>query len=105
MIIKITFAIQCASIAMALIIAHEYHDAKTANAAKLAAARGFLRNTERIRAAAVSLTSTECVSGVSYDAFGRRFSGVPARSPCRLDLRGGSRSCVSRLRHRGSGRS
>jgi hypothetical protein len=38
MITRITFAIQCASIAMALIIAHEYHDAKTANAAKLAAA-------------------------------------------------------------------
>ena len=36
MIIKITFAIQCASIVMALIIAHEYHDAKAANAAKLA---------------------------------------------------------------------
>jgi hypothetical protein len=36
MIIKITFAIQCVSIIMALIIAHEYHDAKAANAAKLA---------------------------------------------------------------------
>jgi len=38
MIIKITFAIQCASIIMALLIAYEYHDAKAANAAKLAAA-------------------------------------------------------------------
>ena len=38
MITKITFAIQCVSIIMALLIAHEYHDAKAANAAKLAAA-------------------------------------------------------------------
>jgi hypothetical protein len=38
MITKITFAIQCASIVMALILAHEYHDAKALNAAKLAAA-------------------------------------------------------------------
>jgi hypothetical protein len=29
----------------------------------------FLRNDARIRAAAVSLTATECVSGLSYDAF------------------------------------
>ena len=47
MITKITFAIQCASIVMALIIAHEYHDAKAANAAKLAAAIAEARQAER----------------------------------------------------------
>ena len=47
MITKITFAIQCASIIVALIIAHEYHDAKTSNAAKLTAAIAEAREVER----------------------------------------------------------
>ena len=38
MITKITFAIQCVSIVMALILAHEYHHAKAANARQLATA-------------------------------------------------------------------
>jgi hypothetical protein len=47
MITKITFAIQCASILMTLIIADEYHDAKGANAAELATAIAEARQAER----------------------------------------------------------
>jgi hypothetical protein len=47
MITKITFAVQCASILMALIIAHEFHDAKAANARQLATAIAEARQAER----------------------------------------------------------
>jgi hypothetical protein len=55
MITKITFAIQCASIIMVLILAHEYHDAKAANAAKLAAAIAEARQAERSAAMSRSI--------------------------------------------------
>jgi hypothetical protein len=51
MITKITFAIQCASILMTLIIAHEYHDAKAANAAKLSSAIAEAQAAEHAKAA------------------------------------------------------
>jgi hypothetical protein len=59
MITKITFAIQCASILMTLIIAHEYHDAKAANAAKLASAIAEARQAER--SAAMSRSAQKAI--------------------------------------------
>jgi hypothetical protein len=50
MITKITFAIQCACVLMALIIAHEYHDAKAANSARLASAIAEARAAEHAKA-------------------------------------------------------
>jgi hypothetical protein len=55
MITKITFAIQCASIIMTLIIAHEYHDAKVAADAKLASAIAEARQAERSAATSRSV--------------------------------------------------
>jgi hypothetical protein len=66
MIAKITFAVNIACILVALIIAHEYHDAKAASASKLASAIAEARQAERSAAMSRSVQKAVLDDEIHY---------------------------------------